>query len=328
MKKLRMALVGCGAVADVHMPLIQSSERAEAALLVDKSLERARQVGERYGVDALAEDYKEIVGKADAAILALPHHLHAPVACDLLRRGVHVLVEKPMAMTEAECDDMIQAAEEGKALLGVGMGSRFFVTMELVQRLVQAGALGEIQSFHVREGFEYAWPVASDFMFRREAGGGVLFDTGAHLLDTLLWILGDFETVEYFDDSEGGVEADCELRLRMKSGAVGTVEMSRTRNLGNSWTLVGELGTLHFGRQFNSGFKLEVPGQDLYLNADCLRGPTRPEDPDECFRRQLESFLDSALDGRPLAVDGREGRRVVSLIERCHASRQPLELPW
>ena len=70
----------------------------------------------------------------------------------------------------------------------------------------------------------YSWPVASDFMFRKDAGGGVLADTGAHVLDTVLWWLGDWDKVEYHDDAHGGVEADCLLKLTMKSGAVGTVE--------------------------------------------------------------------------------------------------------
>jgi len=60
-------------------------------------------------------------------------------------------------------------------------------------------------------GYRSFWKVASDFMFRKEAGGGVLADTGAHLLDLLLWWLGDYESVEYCDDAVGGVEADCEL---------------------------------------------------------------------------------------------------------------------
>src|SRR4051794_39425130 len=104
MQKLRIAVVGCGAVAQIHhLPALAASENAEAVLLVDNDESRARALAERFGVPGVTTDFREIPGRADAAIVALPNNLHAPVAIELLRRGVPVLVEKPMAMTSAQC---------------------------------------------------------------------------------------------------------------------------------------------------------------------------------------------------------------------------------
>ncbi len=156
-----------------------------------------------------------------------------------------MLVEKPMALTAAECDAMIAAAEEGGAVLAVGLMRRFLRSTRFVRHAVQTGLLGRIRRFDVREGIVYNWPVASDFFFRKEtAGGGVLIDTGAHTLDSLLWWLGDVRSLDYFDDNYGGVEADCLLQLQMESGATGVVELSRTRKLRNTAIIEGDRASI------------------------------------------------------------------------------------
>ena len=113
-----------------------------------------------------------------------------------------------------------------------------------LKKALDSGILGDITSFDFQEGSVYDWPVASDFMFRKAAGGGVLADTGAHVLDTLLWRVGDWQSVVYRDDSQGGVEADCLLELQMDSGATGTVQMSRSRALRNTYIIRGDRGHL------------------------------------------------------------------------------------
>ncbi len=326
-QKLRVAMVGCGAVAHAHLPTVLASKDAEASLCVDRSLERARELAAKYGASDSIADYAEVPGRAEAAIVALPHHLHAPASMALLRQGVHVLVEKPMALSTRECDEMIAAARAGNAVLAVGLVSRWFGVARTVKALLDGGVIGRVVRFDVREGHVYSWPVASDFMFRRETGGGVLADTGPHVLDLLLWWLGDFESVEYRDDDRGGVEADCELDLVLRSGGRGKVEMSRTRELRNTWILEGEKGTLEVERRFASSFELRLDGEVVSLEGRFAKAG-RPEDPLECFRRQWDDFVDAIVSRRPSWTPGEEGRRAVALIEACRASRRPLALAW
>lgn len=320
-------MVGCGAVAHAHVPIVLESGRAEVSLCVDKSLARARELTRKYGTGEAIADYSEIPGRADAAIVALPHHLHAPVSVELLRRGVHVLVEKPMALTTRDCDEMLTAAEQGRATLAVGLASRWLGVAQSVKRLLDEGVIGKVSSFDVREGHVYRWPVASDFMFRRDAGGGVLADLGAHVLDLLLWWLGDFESVDYRDDDHGGVEADFELDLRLSNGARGVVEVSRTRELRNTWVLVGEKGTLEVERLAGGAVRLVRGGQTV-VPENRGQGNAKPEDVLDCFRLQFADFVDAALSGHPPTTSGEEGRRVVALIEACRASRRTLAQPW
>lgn len=326
--KLTFALVGCGAVAQAHVPILAQSEIADVTVLVDKSIERAREFGETYGVKTSIEDYRDVPGRADAAIVALPHHLHAPVTIDLLERGVHVLVEKPMAMTTAESDAMIEAAKKGGATLAVGQLRRFFHSSRFIKRAVASGLLGKITGFDMREGTVYAWPAASDFTFSPKAGGGVLADQGAHSLDILMWWLGDWDSVEYCDDAFGGVEAEAELRLRLKSGAEGIVELSRTRDLRHSVILTGEHGTLEVETGFDSKIEIRLNGEPSYLTGRALREEDPAEAVTDVFRRQLADFVDAVRSKREPLVSGVEGRRAVALMEACRARRQPLDLPW
>ncbi|HEX6902673.1 MAG TPA: Gfo/Idh/MocA family oxidoreductase [Thermoanaerobaculia bacterium] len=329
--KLRLAVVGCGAVAKIHhLPAIALSERVEAAVLVDADEKRARDLAAQFGVPEVATDYRDLPGRVDAAVVALPNSLHAPVSVGLLRKGVHVLVEKPMAMTVRECDEMIAAAEDGHATLAVGLDFRFFEGSRFVRDLFRDGLLGEIRRFDLRQGVIPRWPFATDFLLKKEmAGGGVLADFGVHVLDLLLWWLGDWADVEYWDDAQGGIESDCEMRLTMRSGAAGTVEISRTRNLRNTCVFEGERATLEVGVwDPDPEIKLILGDSEVHLSGHARRRETGALSFTDVFVRQIDDFAAAIRERREPFVPGREGRRSQELIEECYARRQFLELPW
>ena len=330
MDKLKLAILGCGAITKgIHLPVTALSDQVEVTVLVDKFLPRASELAQVFGVPTVTGDYREIVGKADAAIVALPNYLHAPVTIDLLQRGIHVLVEKPMALKASECDKMMDAASDAGVTLAVGLVCRFFVSSQYVKQVIEDGLLGSIVNFELRQGSIFRWSVASDFIFRREmAGGGVLTDIGVHSLDLLLWWLGDYDSVVYYDDAMGGVEADCELCIRLRCGVSGGVELSRIRNLRNSWIIRGERGTLEVGIGFNPPVRLKSKNQDVVLTGRTMRGETVDKGIRDAFRRQLDDFADAVRSQRPPFVPGEEGKRAVELIETCYAARQPSKRPW
>jgi predicted dehydrogenase len=331
--KLRFAVVGCGAITTLHhLPAIALSDRVEAAALVDVDKERARRLAERFGVPEVATETGGLKGRLDAAIVALPNSLHAPVSIDLLRRGIHVLVEKPMAMNVRECDGMIAAAEAAGAVLAVGHEFRFFDSSLLVRNLLRDGLLGDLRRFEMHQGVIPRWPFATDFFLRKEtAGGGVLADYGAHVLDLLLWWLGDWVEVEYWDDAMGGIESDCEMRLTLRSGLSGTVEISRTRNLANTCVFEGSRATLEVGIwDPDPEIRLLIADREVALAGRARRSGERGSGLDftQAFVRQLDDFADAVRERREPFVPGREGRRSLALIEACYARRQPLVLPW
>lgn len=328
MKKIRFVIVGCGAIAKAHLQAIALSEHAEVTVLVDKVLPRAQQLGSSFQVSKTVRDYQESMGNVDAAIVALPHHLHSQVTTDLLQNGIHVLVEKPLALNTGQCDAMIKAAKASKTKLAVGLARRFFDSSRFVKQVIESQMLGDIISFDFHEGIIYKWPIMSDFAFRKETGGGVLADIGVHILDLLLWWLGDYDSFEYYDDAMGGVEADCELHLKLKSGATGFVQLSRTRDLRNSCIIQGERGRLEIETTFNSQIKLKINDQSLNLTGLAISEGMAEESAKDIFSRQLEDFVGAIHHNRQPFIPGEEGKRTVQLIQTCYNLRQPLKHPW
>jgi len=328
LEKLTCAVIGGGAVAErVHLPALARCAGIEATMIVDASEARARQMADRFAIGRIATDYHDAIGRVDAAIIGLPHQLHAPVAADLLKAGIPVLVEKPMALTPEQCDVMIDAAAQSGAVLAVGLLRRCSPSLRWVKSALDAGVLGRLLSFDLAEGAIYRWPVASPSMFRRE-GGGVLSDAGAHVLDLVLWWFGDHRSLVYRDDAMGGVEADCLLELEMASGVSGRVELSRTRDMRNSCIITGERGTIEVGTKTDS--VVTVTWKDGIALGGRGASGDRPSPTTliDLFEPQLRQFIHAIRFGEAPIVSGAEARRSIALLSACYRARQPWVHPW
>jgi predicted dehydrogenase len=325
-----LGVVGCGAVAErYHLPALLASAEVALVAFADPDVERARALASRAGVSAKAvADHEELRGKVDAVLLAAPNALHEHIAVPFLAEGVHVLVEKPMARTTAECDRMLAAAADGGALLAVGHDFRHFPVARFAHQLFAGTTLGSVRRVDVRQSAGGRWPYSSPAALSREAGGGVLLDFGVHILDLLLWWLGDLRPVAYRDDAAGGIETECELQLELAEGAPVELSLGRTRTLRDTVQVECERGLVELGvfepavvRLTPASGPLTVTGEVTDPEFD--RAPLRA-----VFGRQLAEFVASLRGtGRP-TVTGEEGRRVVALAEACYAIRQPLRQPW
>ena len=305
---------------------MRSAKRMEGCfvtILVDSDRLRAEQLAAKYNIPTTSTDFRELPRYADAALVAVPHRLHAPIGEYLLSAGCHVLMEKPLAMTDSECQRLITLANQKGVVLTVGLLRRYFRAHQIAKKLVEANILGEIKSFDIREGNIYNWPVTSDFMFSAEAGGGVLADTGAHTLDFALWCLGDIESVEYYDDNLGGVEAECILHLQMKSGARGVVELSRLRNLRNTAIISGENGEIELHLRKDEIF-FHPGSEQSYKSLEDLPRLTQTVARKwaDCFPAQIESWLNAISGKSPNFITGEEARKSVALIETCYQQRR------
>ena len=188
--------------------------------------------------------------------------------------------------------------------------------------------LGEIKSFDVREGFVFNWDTSTDAVLRPNlSGGGVLIDTGAHTLDLVLWWFGEVASLDYRDDAEGGVEADCVLQCNMQSGATGRIELSRTRELRNSVRINGTKGFVEVHLYKN---EVLAGSQNAlaFSHDDIVGSHMEPQFFPELFDAELADFKASVTSGSKVGVSGADGVRSVDLIERSYKARQPLTSPW
>jgi len=329
-RRVRLGIVGCGwVVEDFHLPALALVPNLQLAALADVRIERVGYLATQYQVPFVTEDYSDLFDQVDAVLVALPPALHAPVSIGFLKRGIHVLCEKPMATRVWEGEAMHEAARRSGATLAVGLVRRFFDTNRFVKRGVEAGLFGTVQRFEAEESIPFdEMDLSASYVRRDQPGTGVLFDTGVHILDLLLWWFGAARNVAYWDDNRGGVEANCRLEVEMESGVSGSVELSRMRRLRNVI------------RIYTQDMQLEVPtfglhellvhdnhlGLNLRVTAQGHRTSPVTDDWREPFARQLSNFTEAILgEGEPV-VSGETGLRSLALIERCHAVRQPLQV--
>jgi predicted dehydrogenase len=329
MRPIRVGVIGAGAAAEgIHLPALARTSGVETVAIVDPAADRVEHLRKRFGVPAGYRDHRDAIPHIDAAILGIPHQYHAPVAIDLLDAGIHVLVEKPMAISTTECDAMIQASERSGARLGVGLLRRFAPTLRYTKDVLESGMLGPIRSFDVREGMVFRWPVKSAAMFSPQCGG-VLADIGTHVLDLLLWWFGDITAVDYWDDAAGGVEADAVLTLEMAGGITGRVELSRTRDLRNSCIICGERGTLEVGTKTDSTVTLTPARGHASLSGRAVTpNQAPPGNLADLFTWQMADFVRAVETRSAPAVPGSEARRSVAVLETCYQRRQPLVFPF
>jgi predicted dehydrogenase len=329
MRPIRVGLVGAGAAAEgIHLPALARTRTVDTVAIVDPSDERVELMKKKFGIPVSYRDHRELIPHVDAAIVGVPHQYHAPVTIDLLEAGIHVLVEKPMALSTVECDAMIDASRRSGACLAVGLLRRFAPTLRYTKEVLESGMLGTIRSFDVREGMVFRWPVKSAAMFSPQCGG-VLADIGIHVLDLLLWWFGDIVGLEYWDDAAGGVEADAVLNLEMAGGVTGRAELSRTRDLRNSCIIHGDRGTLEVGTKTDSTVTLTPAGSRTSLvGRATMPGQQPPSSLGDLFGWQLADFVRAIETHTSPAVPGSDARCSVAALETCYRRRQRLGFPF
>ena len=270
MKKLRVASIGCGGIANfVHKDGWLTAENAEIVATCDIVRERAVEYAKAFGLDEsdAYTDYKEVLKRddVDAVDICTPNYLHSIIAIDALNAGKHVLTEKPDAMTPELAEDMKAAAEaNGKVLMAI-RNNRFSNGSKYVKKLIENGELGEI--YMARCGWQRRRGIPGKggwFTTKSLSGGGPLIDLGVHMIDLTMYFMGnpapatvsgniytkfaggddvsDSEHSQFGDKTEGEGTFDVEDLatgfVRFKNGACMQLEFSWASNIDKEKTYV------------------------------------------------------------------------------------------
>lgn len=333
---LRVALVGCGAVARANLvPVLAGHDRLKLTALVDRDEDRARELAAPYQVPRVLTDLDALTPDvADAVILATPPAHHAPATLALAARGLHVFVEKPMAITAANAEAMVEAADRAGVALGVGLYRRFLPSVRLLRHLVETRAYGVPLAIDVEEGGPYGWQLATlDVLTRHAGGGGVLIDLGSHLIDELLFVVPGRPVLDSFqDNARGGIETDCVAHFGIATGDAGIpvrMELSRTRELRNSIRVECERATLELRRSDFTRVLVHPAGPtsaEVELTAAWAgHGEFVGY---QAFRDEIDDWLGAIEAGTEPGLSGRSVLPVVRLIEDCYGRRTDLPEPW
>ena len=303
----RIGLFGCGWVQDFHARGVLECG-GELVAVANHREESARAFAERHGISRVTTDWETLARDPaiDAGIVATPNSLHAPQTIDLLEAGKHVLVEKPMAMSVAECNAMLRAATKGDAFLMVAHCWRFRSEVIALRDRIAAGELGEIVKTR-GYGVHANWGPSGWFTQKDLAGGGALVDMGVHAIDTARFLLGDPEPE----------------RVRAVLGTrYGTYDVDDDGILLIEWSngtnSLVESGWWH---PHKGGMEAdtEVYGTGGYARAFPREEPS--EDYEHCtqpmYTAQIREFLDALSEGRQPRPSGDDGRIVMKVVEEA-----------
>lgn len=344
-EKLRIGIVGCGmATMVMYTPVMRHVARAEVTALCDPFPAALERVRAYFPAAAAYVDYDEFLRQArvDAVIVATPINMHWDQVVKAARAGKHVMCEKPMARTLAECDDMIAACESAGVTLMVGFMKRFDKSMVHAKRLIEEGRLGA--PLHVlcdwrgqQPGRSGGDPTIRDRAYswrgKLQTWGGTYQDTGSHTTDLARWWLGDIKTVSgeiSILHPDRDVE-DSAIGVYVHEGGRRSVHLigfsnRRSRELyqidGSKATLEIEYGPLSFSstdpfrmrlfEQGGSSVQDETRYNSIVLDEE-LQTTGR-------YKVELDHFCDCVLDGQPPVTSGVDGRKAVEAINAVYLS--------
>lgn len=329
---LKVAVLGAGGIAPAHVEgFLQFPDTVRIAAVANRDIGRADQLIAKYGLDAQAfTDYRDAIAGADIVAICTPPATHREMAEAAFAQGAHVLVEKPMAPTLADCDAMLEAARTAGKTLAVVAQSRFIQSIHSALTLIRSGRFGKTLFAQVNS---FWWRGANyhDLAWRgrwETEGGGCTMNQAIHHIDLLLWskglpvevtaVMGNFA----HDNSE---EEDISLALlRYADGSFGQLNC----------------GLFHHGEPQLLNFQLEQVGVSLPLAVAASRQrsngfPLRDEAteqrfldeyaalpplPHEHHTGQIGDFLQAIAQQSPPLVDGVSGRAAIELITAVYKS--------
>jgi predicted dehydrogenase/glycosyltransferase involved in cell wall biosynthesis len=316
---LRLAIVGCGAITKMgHIPAASRTEEVSLVGLVDTDLAHVKALASHYGIPQATDRLEDLVGQIDAVILATPPHVRCELAMQALGLGLHVLCEKPLANSAAECQQMIAQAQAAGRTLAVAHTYRFSHNRAHARALFQSGQFGQLVSASIEEGDPFCWPTRTVYSLRKECvPGGVLFIVGLHTLDMLLWWFGPPRRMHYEDDSLGGLESNVRLTMEYDNGAHVYFRLSRTCSLSNRIEMRFANASIALPVYNTSEIELTPNGKEpsrLVLRKE-------PFEFVEAAAAQLRDFALAATEGRPTSIPAEAGLAVLDLIEACYRDK-------
>lgn len=352
-RRFRAGVIGTSWWAELeHLPGLRARGDVDVVALCGRDAARVNAVADRHGIPERFTDWRALLarGGLDLVVISTPNALHHPQALAALEAGLHVVCEKPLALSLGQAAELAARAEEaGRATL------TFFTHRQVgaaahVKRLVEAGFLGQphlvvaqyLTASHLAPGKAPAWR-----MIRAQAGTGVLGDIGSHLVDLVRFWLGDFTRVsaqwQILTRARGGVALDADegvsFLAQLECGAQATFQASKLAAGRRNWQrveLYGTEGTLVY--EADPGYdptwegrvlagRAERPGLDpLPLPPDLARGLAGVDERagrDEAFRRLTDPFFAAIREGGgPVSPDFRDGAAVQAVLDAVAASAE------
>ena len=334
---VRFVICGVGHIGRRHATLVSRQVGAQLVALIDTRAELQTVLEAEYGVPFFSslDDYLAHGPAADVLTISTPNYLHAPQAIAGLQRGLHVVIEKPIALHVADAAAIVQAAEQaGRCAFGV-MQNRYSPPAAWLKQIYDEGKLGQIylvqiNCFWNRDARYYQPSVWKGSLAQ---DGGTLFTQFSHFVDLLYWVFGDITniTARFRDFNHQGItefEDSGLVSFDLVRGGSGTLQYSTAvwdRNLESSLTVIAEHGSLRIGGQYMD--RVEYCHLRDYTLPELA--PTNPANDYGPYQgsaanhvQVIENVVDTVKNRCIATTNALEGLKVVEIIERIYKLKQ------
>jgi predicted dehydrogenase len=336
-KTIGVAIVGCGRISDLHQIGYRGREDAKIVAVCDTNKAQARKKAAQWGVEKVYFDYNQVLEdrEVDLVELLTPHHLHCRMSVQAAQAGKHISVQKPMALSAAEADQMIRAADKAGVLLRVYETFVYYAPAMRAKQMIEAGEIGEIRAvrMHVNSGTaDSSWKVPlSAWLWRfseKKCGGGPLvFDHGYHLFSLGYYLGGPVEKVYAWIDhtplkeAAGLVRIDAPAMIMFKyysSHCYGQLDIEHTPKMriysdyyadDDRIEIIGEKGIIFINRY--TARTVDLPELMLFKDGKTTPIPVEGVEWHDSFIAATQDFIEKLKSGGQPRLDGPTGKAVL-----------------
>ncbi|MFC2023825.1 Gfo/Idh/MocA family protein [Chloroflexota bacterium] len=330
MDRVTVGVLGTGVIVrDYHMPCLRSNPKAEVVAVGNLHTDSLQAMATDLRIPKIYDDFEVMARdeEIDAVVVALPNYLHAPVTIQMLEAGKHVLCEKPMAMSVAEAEEMIEASRRSGSKLMIAHMWRFDREVLWLRNLVASGTLGKVIKAKSHALWLYEGPQPDSwFAQRRFSGGGALADMGIHSIDTLRFVLGGARPTKVFANvgthfEQIELEDTATLLIEFEGGVAALVEAGWYHLYGDGLEGYTQVyGTKGYARALPSELHTHVEG--VWSVTD----PVMPKRSQQCdlpmYQDQMDHFLTSILTDSQPSASGEDGLWAMRVLEAAYRSAE------
>ncbi len=330
-RRLRVALVGCGRIADKHFETIKNfKEDIELVAVCDNQVDRLEKAQQLHGVSGYL-DYSTLLEAVDLdmVILTTPSGIHAEQTIEAAEAGVHVVTEKPMATRWKDGVAMVKACDDANVRLFVVKQNRRNATIQLLKQAIDKGRFGKIYSVQLNVFWTRPQEYYDQDAWRGtwEYDGGALMNQASHYIDLMDWMIGPVANVQAMTATlarDIEVEDTAVANIRWRSGALGALNVSMLtypQNLEGSITILGEKGTVRVGGvavneiqqwQFEDAQDEDSTIEDASYSTTSVYGFGHPQ--------YYQNIIQVMRGEAEAETDGREGLKSLELLIALYLS--------
>jgi predicted dehydrogenase len=341
-KKLRLAIVGCGGVSNLHFRALADFPDVEIVAGVDINPDKLKNVQEKWGIKKVFKDWKKMLKavKPDAVSVLTPNGVHAEPAIDAANSGCHVIVEKPMAMNPDQCQRMIDAARKAGVKLTVGFQYRYHPNSQFLMRAREDGRFGKPMFVKCQALRRRGIPNWGVFGQKHLQGGGPMIDIGVHVIEMAHYVMGSPKPVAaagntwtYLGDKKSDVESnwpgwdfktytveDLAIgQIRFDNGAIMQIEAMFAGHIEKdvwNFTIVGDKG----GCQWDPPMIFTDRAGTMVNESPAFLSPN--SDFPSMFKSKLRNFVDGCLKDTPLTAPGEAGLAVQKILDGVYRAAE------